>query len=338
VQGSLYTDNRGVEDVGRFQLYARANLNSVVNDGDQLAIGLFTAPASPKQLMTGEVWYTAPLNRLGTTLTAYGALSTATLGPGLTASRTEGDIARASLRVSHPILRSRNLSLWANLGFELRNVQSNRLSSTVYDDRLRILTESLTLNHNVWNGTTSVYGELAAGLDGLGASNAGRTVLSRSNARSNFVRGNLQLSRYQNIGQTFGLYVAASGQVSADPLTVSEEFAVGGAQFGRAYDYAIISGDHGASAMAELRYGRYAKSPILKFYQLFAYYDAGWVWNMNVASRFREASVTSSGMGFRLTLQNGLYLTYEAAWPLTQTQFARVDPGLRNFVSLTAVF
>jgi hemolysin activation/secretion protein len=162
--------------------------------------------------------------------------------------------------------------------------------------------------------------------------------LSRIDAHSDFVKGALQLSRYQNIGQTFGLYVAASGQVAADPVSVSEEYAVGGAQFGRAYDYAQISGDHGVSGSVEFRYGRYAKSSILKFYQLYGFYDAGWVWNMNVTSRFREASVTSAGMGVRLTLQNSLYLTYEAAWPLSQTQFAHTDTGMRNFVSLSANF
>ena len=319
VQGSLYSDNRGVEDVGRFQLYTRANLNSVLSDGDQLAIGLFTAPASPQRLLTGEAWYTALINSYGTTLTAYGALSTATLGPGLTPSRTDGDITRASLRVSHPVLRRRNISLWANLGFELRNIESDRFGARMYDDRLRILNGTLNFNHNALNGTTNVYAELSTGLAGLGASKAGRTPLSRSDARSDFLKAGLQLSRYQNIGQTFGLFVAASGQVAADPVTVSEEYAVGGAQFGRAYDYAQISGDHGVSGSVELRYGRYAKSPVLKFYQLYGFYDAGWVWNMNVASRLREASVTSAGVGVRLTLQNSLYLTYEAAWPLTQT-------------------
>jgi hemolysin activation/secretion protein len=337
VQASLYLDNRGTDAVDRLQAYGRVNLNSVLVDGDQLGVGLFTTPRLLEGLIYGEAAYALILNRHGTAVTASGGLTTSDVGANLFGLPTESSIERASLLISHPLVRGRNFSLWANIGLEARNLRGEQSGIMVYNDRLRTLSASLALRHNGGNGTTTLYAEASGGLEGLGASHPDDALLSRSDARPDFLKAELQLSRYQNIGSTFGIYVAASGQLSADPLPASEEFAVGGAQFGRAYDYWAISGDHGVSAQAELRHGKNPGWPLLRFYQLYGFYDVGWAWNRNMAP-FREWSLQSAGVGFRLTLPRSVYLTYEAAWPLSQTPYTPIGYSWRNYFSLSVNF
>jgi hemolysin activation/secretion protein len=338
LQASLYVDNRGTDTVGRLQTYGRASMNSVLVDGDQFAVGLFTTPRSFEGLLYGEAAYATIINRHGTTITGSVGLTTSDVGANLFGLPTEGRIERVSLQLSHPFARSRNFSLWTIFGLEARNLRGAQSGITTYDERLRTLSDALALRHNAGNGTTLIYAEASGGLEGLGASDPHGALLSRVDARTDFMKAELQLSRYQNIGRTFGLYVAASGQLSADPLPASEEFAVGGAQFGRAYDYWAISGDHGVSTQIELRHGKNPGWPLLRFYQLYGFYDVGWVWNRNTAPEFREWSLESAGVGVRLTLPRSLYLTYESAWPLSQTPYVPLGYSWRNYFSLSVSF
>ncbi len=334
---SLYVDNRGTQAGTRLQTYARASVNTVLQDGDRLSVGVFTTPTSPKTLTHGEASYTIPVNRLRSSIIVQGAVSSADAGGTQGASRNEGMVAYGSARFAHAFVRRRSISLWGNAGFEYRNNWGERSNGSNYDDRLRILTGSLRVSHNAWNGTSAIFAQVSKGLDVFGASNP-VSSLTRADARSDFLKAEAQISRYQNIGNTFGLYVAASSQISADALPASAEFTVGGAQFGRGYDYAAISGEHGLSGLVELRYGRNVNRPWLKFYQLYGYYDAGLVWNKNLALEFRKTYLTSAGVGLRLTLPESIYVNYEAAFPLSQSSFLQNDMGWRNFVSLSKNF
>jgi hemolysin activation/secretion protein len=337
-QNSVYVDNRAPEAVGRLQTYLRASLNSILRDGDQLSVGVFTTPSSFEDLMYAEAGYSTIVNRSGTSLTASAGLTSSDADANLFGLHTKGEIARVSFLASHPFIRGRELSLWGNLGLEGRNLGGEQFGLTVYDERLRLVTASLNLRHSAGNGITTAFIEASRGLGGLGASDADDTRLSRIDARAEFLKVELLLSRYQNIGQAFGLYVAAAGQISSDPLPASEEFAVGGAQFGRAYDYSAILGDHGASGLVELRYGRETGRPFLKVYQLYGYYDIGWAWNRSQSLQPREASIASVGAGFRLTLPGSLFVTYESAWPVSQTPYMPIDYAWRNYFSISANF
>ena len=333
-QASLYVDNRGAEAVGKLQAYGRAAFNSVFDDGDQLAVGLFTTPRSVQDLIYGEAAYSTIVNPYGTTLTASGGLTTSHAGANLFGLQTEGNIARASFLVSHPFIRSRTLSLWGNVGFEARNLRGEQLGITTYDERLRIASAALSIRHNAANGNTVFYAEVSGGLSG----SENQALLSRADARTDFVKTELQLSRYQTVGQTFGVYVALSAQLSGQSLPASEEFSVGGAQFGRAYDYWALSGDNGLSAQIELRHGKDPGLPLLRFYQLYGFYDVGWVSNRNMSLQFREWSLASAGLGVRLTLPRSFYLTYESAWPLSDPPYAPLGYSWRNSFSLSVSF
>jgi hemolysin activation/secretion protein len=69
--------------------------------------------------------------------------------------------------------------------------------------------------------------------------------------------------------------------------------------------------------------------------QPYAFYDAGIVWNDNAPAGFDDATLNSAGAGVRLTLPYALFVSYEAAKPLTRTPAVPGDKDLRHFFSVS---
>src|SRR5690606_23554183 len=131
---------------------------------------------------------------------------------------------------------------------------------------------------------------------------------SRPEGTANFFKATGQISRLQSLFiPGLNLYVAAQGQISADRLLSSEEFGVGGSQWGRGYDPGEISGDHGMATTVELQFGGPANIAILRGYQIFAFWDYGKIWNDDQADKVAgtdEESLMSAGAGIRLNFLN----------------------------------
>lgn len=336
-EASLYADNRGTDEAGPFQIYARAAANSIIRTGDQLNLGLFTIPDSPDELALAEVSYHLPLLSSGTYATFSGMVSKFEPGASLASVDVETRTKRLSFSVSHPVIRQRKTSLWANVGIEGRNIEEEQLGVANFDDKLRVVSAWTNFRSDHWNGYTTFFGKVSHGLDMLGAT-VDETSLSRPDASGEFTKFEAQLSRYQNIGRVFGLYASFSGQSSLDPLLASEEFSLGGARFGRAYDYGELTGDDGLAALIELRYGKNPNLAFLDFYQFYGFYDYGVVWNDNAAPGFDELSLSSAGGGLRLTFPASLYATVEVAKPLDATPFTQDDDDWRGFFSISKSF
>ena len=112
---------------------------------------------------------------------------------------------------------------------------------------------------------------------------------------------------------------------------------LGGAQFGRAYDYGEIAGENGVAGLIEGRVGKDPRVPGISFVQLYSYYDAGAVWNRNAAGS-GQFTLSSAGSGARLILLKSIVMSLEAAKPLTRTPLSQGDKSLRTFFSTSATF
>ena len=337
LSASLYTDNRGTEAAGPVQTYARIAGNSLLKTGDQLSVGVFFTPSDFNELIFGELSYHFPLTSAGTYASISGMISHFDAGASLIAIDTESDTKRITFSLSHPIIRRSKMSLWGNVGFEGRDIEEMQLGVPQYDDKLRVVYASANFQKDHLNGITSVFGKISKGVNMLGASNAG-APLSRPDADGEFTKFNTQISRYQNIGDAFGIYASLSGQASLDPLLASEEFSLGGARYGRAYDYGELTGDDGIATLVELRYGRNPNLDFLDFYQFYGFYDYGVVWNDNATPGFESLSLSSAGGGLRLTLPASVYATVEIAKPLDRIPFTQADKGWRGFFSVSKNF
>ena len=104
-------------------------------------------------------------------------------------------------------------------------------------------------------------------------------------------------------------------------------------RIGRGYDTGEITGEDGIGGVVELRF---SDSPCDWLgYQLYGFYDAGIVWNDNAAPGAGDATLNSAGAGVRFNLPRGLFLSYEAAKPLTRTPAVPGDKDVRHFFSLS---
>lgn len=335
--GSLYTDNRGTEAVGPVQANVRAARNGLVRSGDQLALSVLTVPSDPGEFVFGELSYGASL-AVGSRL--RGAFSASRSRQGTTPlNNTVGTESQSgSLRVAHPLIRGRRQSLWVAATLDARHVEQAFANDAGYADDLRVIRGSLQADRATGSSSLGGFVQVSRGLDILGATDRTGPGNSRFDADGQFWKVNVGANHYRDIGKRAGVYVSADGQWSPDRLLLSEEFAPGGLPYGRAYNYAEISGDSGVAGLAELRYGFAPSRPPISFFQTYAFVDAGKVWNKRTAFGARSAAFASAGGGVRLTLRDRFTVRVEAARPLTRRPFETRDKDWRGFVSLWTTF
>ncbi|MFZ5720633.1 MAG: ShlB/FhaC/HecB family hemolysin secretion/activation protein [Pseudomonadota bacterium] len=335
--GSVYVDNRGTDAVGPVQANARIGRNSLVRPGDQLALSVLTVPADPGEFVLGELSYGAALPG-GARLRAAASASRSRQGTDPFNNTVGNESQAASLRLAYPLIRGRTHSLWAAVVLDARHVEQGFAGGGRYSDDLRVARASLQTSRGGGSSSTSGFVQVSRGLDVLGATDQPGRSHSRFDADGQFWKVNAAASHYRDIGRFAGVYLAADGQWTPDRLLLSEEFAPGGLPYGRAYNYAEISGDKGIAGLAELRFGFAPKASPVSFFQTYAFVDAAKVWNKDAAFGAPSAAFASAGGGVRITLRDRITLRLEAARPLTRTPFETGDKDWRAFGSVFASF
>ena len=169
---------------------------------------------------------------------------------------------------------------------------------------------------DTWLGSNYAEVAVSRGFGILNASSQAMPNNSRIDGRSVFTKVTFDVSRYQGVTKEWGVFAAAIGQYAANPMLSAEEFRVGGSRFGRAYNPSEISGDDGAALLAELQYGRFIESPVLRSFQLYGYYDIGAVWDEDLIQGSNRDSASSTGIGARLGFVHDVYAGLEMAYPV----------------------
>ena len=336
VDGTAYTDNRGTPSVGRLQAWLSGGTNSVLGLGERLQAGIFTVPHQPEELLYKEISYLQPLGNAGTEALLSASHSVIDSGSSSGELNTSSESYRFALRLSHPIIRSRTENLWINGFAEYRNAAEDQSGAENFDDRLRVVRLRLNYDRSGETFYSSALVRLSQGIDVLGASRERAEPLSRFDGQPKFTKVSAELSHAQSIYGGVSAQVSAIGQKSANSLLASEEFAVGGSRFGRAYDFAEVTGEDGVAGSLELRYSFEDAGDVLESLQFYGFYDMGAVWNRNASGPFRRHSLSSAGVGLRATLPRSIFVSLEATQPLTrpvETSGANTHP--RYFFSLS---
>ncbi|MGF1609807.1 MAG: ShlB/FhaC/HecB family hemolysin secretion/activation protein [Kiloniellales bacterium] len=338
VDGTVYLDNRGTPAVGRLQSWASLAGNDLLGLGERLQLGHFSVPNQPSELQYAELAYDQPLGTQGTRFASTLSVTFVDAGDDLDALDVESRSNGVSLSLHHPVIRRRDQSLWLSGIFDVSNTQQDQLGVKVMEDRLRVLRgRSLYSIADDLEGNNFLQLEVSQGLDALGASSAGSPELSRADGHSRFTKVGVTVTRQQAIGESFALQVTGTGQWSSEPLLSSEEFALGGSQFGRAFDFAEITGEHGVAGSAELIYGLNFDGSWVPGIQLYGFYDAGVVWN-EVNDGVSGEALSSFGGGLRLRLGDWGLASVEVAKPIDREVQSTGSDGPRVFFSLSASF
>ncbi|MDA9435844.1 ShlB/FhaC/HecB family hemolysin secretion/activation protein [Bradyrhizobium sp. CCBAU 51627] len=314
---SFGLDNLGSSSVGPWQSYATGAFNSYLAPGDTLAVNLSTIASDPRELGFGRLSYDTPVGVDGVRLGASVLYSAVRPGD---ARRFSSDITTTEafeMRAGIVPLQSQSSSLVLTAATTFSNVSEHDLYGPWYNDHIR--TASLTADYRLqdrFGGTTYATMTYRQGLDVFGASHFNDDLLSRDGSSSNFSVLDFWFTRYQTLNDAWSLKLAAASQTASRPLFTSQQFYLGGAAFGRGYGAAEISGDNGLAGSLELRFDQKLDFRYWSGYQLYAFGDAGAVWNDGY--RLRDGlALTSAGAGVRFFLPQDLQADFGVAVPLS---------------------
>lgn len=335
-------DNRGSRYLGPLQLNMGTRLNNTLGFYEGLSFQVVTAPdgTPDRELDYAAFSWAQPINFEGTKISIGGSITSTDPGHTLSTFNVEGLARSANIELLHPFIRSRQQNLYAALRFNyLDTERTDNLGLGKTEDRLRVLRLSGTYQFtDGLLGLNTFSSELSKGIDILNMKDKNSVNPTRARGEPEFFKATMEISRVQRVTNHFEVFASAQGQKSAHKLLASEEFGVGGATFGSAYNNSEITGEDGIAGRIELRLNNPVETPA-SFVQLYGFYDIGKVWdNDNTVVRDRQRSLASTGAGVRVNVNENFAGTIEVAVPLTRKVEAEGDKDPRVFGSVTARF
>jgi len=336
IEASFTSDNRGNKFLGPYQEQATVTENSVAGLGERTTLRYInTLPFS--DLHYFDVQHEEQLGTEGTRMIAFASFTKTDPGDILRPLQFKGTSDDYSLTFTHPFLRSRAENFTGRIVFDARDTENYAEEAPISRDRVRAIRVGGTYDTNdAWNGVDLANLMLSQGVGWPGATEngVGRT---RAVGEQEFTKGNLDVSRLQNLPHGFSLLAAGSGQYSSEPLLTSEQFTLGGVGFGQAYDSGELSGDKAIAGKLELRYGQAVGERWFNSYQLYSYYDIGSITINKAAPGTSDSlSLASLGAGIRANFTSNLYGYLEVGLPLTRNIASEDNKDPRIFFSLTA--
>jgi hemolysin activation/secretion protein len=307
VQMALSINNRGTAYLGRTQVQADLYLNGLLRSGDQTRFSV-AAPTDADRFQSYSVSHSTPIGSDGLTLGVNaGYLKTKPKVGGLV-----GHAKSAGIQLSYPLRRGYERDTYINLSMDGIDSDNAFLGYTFANDRTRAARLALSTSAQTERRLWYVSGTVSQGIDGLGA----RTdpLLAKLDFRKLNVRGGAAFS----LGKQGALRLNAAGQATGDRLPGTEQFAIGGDEFGRGYEASVIAGDSGVAGSAELAFVPAKPPKGFAGSELYTFVDGGKVW---YRGRFgyagSHADLRSAGAGARVRIRDKAIVQIEAAKALS---------------------
>jgi hemolysin activation/secretion protein len=255
VAGSLALDNYGNRYTGSARGSGEVSVNNPLHHGDVLDASV---QSSGKDMQYGRVSYDVLLNGAGTHLGgSYSALHYV-LGGSLAALDGHGRAEVDSLWAKQPLLRTRDLDLYAELQFDRKQLNDDIDVSSIHTDRhLDNWTANLSGDQRdaiLAGGVDSWSLGLTSGQVGFDDATAQRADAATARTQGRSWQCNATFARLQSFTPKDALYAAFSGQWANGNLDPSQKMVAGGPYTVRAYDLSAVSGDIGVQASAEWRH------------------------------------------------------------------------------------
>lgn len=302
---NISVNNRGSRLLGRTQLQADLDLYSTFRQGDQtrLTLGL---PTDVERFQYYAVTHSQPLGTDG--LRGQVSAGHFRTRPD---NLTQGQATFGGLQLSYPLIRSyeQNLYLTGALdGLDSKNAVFGQGAAT---ERTRVLRAAgaWSLAKPKWQASAGLTASV--GLDALGAS------AQAGIAEPDFRKLNLRATYDRALGERWVVRLKAAGQWSGDLLPSSEQFSIGGAEFGRAFEQSVVIGDQGAAAAAELAWRPPGLPKLLAGSEVYGFADTATVTREGrLGFLDQDYDFASAGGGVRLSIGPKTGLGLEGAYGL----------------------
>jgi len=292
------------------------------------------------ELRSGNLSYSQRIGDDGMRLTAAFGLTRSRPGFTLSQFDTKTQSETADIDVTYPVILQRSHSLTAGLGFSYLNTEVELLGDQFSRDRIRTASAVVNFTQTGFlggrNGGTL---KLTQGLPFFAASDPDEHETSRSDSEPDFTTLSLDLVHARRLGNRFDLVGKASGQYSLIPLPASQEFSLGGASYGRAFNSGELTGEHGASASAEIGYDWKMGLPQVGRSRPYVFLDYGVAWDEETSSSTgSRLALGSTGLGIQLSMFGWSDIRMEYDVPLVRTPENEGDRNGRFFVFMNGQF
>lgn len=342
VNGRADLDANGSRFLGLYRLAGLVGWNSPLGRGDALTVNALHSDTGG--LDFGLLGYSLPLGgdgwKLGGSLSAVRYQIDQDEVP----LNLHGRAATLNAYALYPVVRARNLNLFALLSFDHKQFQDE--------------SAGLSTRRQTRGAALGLTGDFRDTLGGGGVSTFDLSWVSgRLDYRDGKPAGNTDADRYAKLGGSYTrlqdvwthrllAYLALRGQWARDNLDNSEQFRLGGADGLRAFAPGEGTGDSGALLTLELRgllperwVGRIGRESVLSLF-----YDVGKVLRRRHAedegSDFdNQLSYSGAGLGWAWVRPGSHALRVSLAWPLAGTAISdSLQRRPRVYAQLTAFF
>ena len=331
--GSIGFDNYGSRFLGPHEITASASASFIPLNQTSIS-GLTSMPT--RELGFGTIHHAMTVWP-DVTVAIEGGVTRAHPGYNLSPLDIDSTATDLNLSVQYQWVRQRLTNLATSLMVEGRNVHSDILDTPLTREHVRVARAKLSYDlTDSWKGSNVANLTLSQGIDGLGSSKDGDINLSRGEAKPDFTKLELSMSRLQTLTQDWSAFVQFDGQWASGPLYASEELGYGGQNFGRAFDSSEIVGDKGGEAALELRYDGWRNLQPVNV-EPYAFVDYGIVINDDV-SQLRRDSAASAGVGVRFVTDWGDNGNVGVAVPIDHNELAPLYGGNHSSPRLIVQF
>lgn len=342
---STEINNSGTRSTGEFRYGVSASHHNLTGRWDRLDAGL--------QLGEGVTSYSGgysiPVHYdLGRRLGYAYSHTDVDVGGTFAALRIEGKAETHRFYVSQPVWETEQLDVEAVLGFDAKSAENKVLGRLSGSDELRTPNVELNFKKTDASGVLYVTNRFNLGLaDFWGSSNEVNFNASRQGTGGEFFSYRATAVRLQKLPADILLSVRGTLQLSPNPLTPTEQLAIGGAKSVRGYQEGEYLADHGGFVSVDayvplhfipegLRLP-YAKQPIKKDLQgiLFADVGTGGI-RRPLSGEKKEKDLAGIGLGVRAHLWDKFYARLEWAFPVGDRPFDLKDKVFYFTVSYEA--
>ncbi|MET0249266.1 MAG: ShlB/FhaC/HecB family hemolysin secretion/activation protein [Sphingobium sp.] len=239
--------NNGQPIAGREQMLLSAQGNSVLRAGDQLV--LQGGVSLNGRTLIGAVAYSQPLGKSGLSLD----LSAAASSNRIPDFRLEGDAHILSAALSYPLLLNQRDSLTASVAANLQVSQTRLFGYRIFREKAPSMRASLRWRRETLRAISDVMLTASRSIPGS------PVEISEPLADRHFTKLEAQVSYDRLIGKRVALRLRMLGQYSPDALAQAEGAFLGGQNYGRAYEPAILIGDSAIAGSMEIAWAAVEK-------------------------------------------------------------------------------
>jgi hemolysin activation/secretion protein len=261
LSGFALLDNYGSRYTGTNRASAGVNVNDPFGYGEQLTVQATQSQKSDDTNYTyRRVGYSQPIGTEGTRAGVAYSNMAYSVGKDLANLRAEGTAQTWTANARHPLIRSRERSLYATAAYDRKTLYNEAAGSATSDKLIDVGTTGLELDQSdaLGGGGYNYAGlSLSAGQLDLGrnaSSLSSDQGTGGAHTQGSFQKLNWHASRLQRATEKLSFALLTSGQFASSNLDSAERFQLGGPSGVRAYPTGEAAGDEGVRATLEARY------------------------------------------------------------------------------------